>query len=124
MSNQTAFAEMKKAQDILAEAIDKSAKTNLEAVEKLMELNKQRFSEMGDFSNPSDFVSRQSAAFKDYVDFLSGHVEALTAIGNDSREQLTELSQEFAKGLDFSSFFPFADTGTTKTKAKSTAKSS
>ncbi len=124
MSNQTAFAEMKKAQEILAEAIDKSAKTNLEAVEKLMELNKQRFSEMGDLSNPSDFVSRQSAAFKDYVDFLSGHVEALTAIGNDSREQLTELSQEFAKGLDFSSFFPFADTGSSKTKAKSTAKSS
>ncbi len=123
MSNQTAFAEMKKAQEILAEAIDKSAKTNLEAVEKLMELNKQRFSEMGDLNNPSDFVSRQSAAFKEYVDFLSGHVEALTSIGNESREQLTELSQEFAKGLDFSSFFPFAETGTTKTKAKS-AKSS
>ena len=124
MSNQTAFTELKKAQDILAEAIDKSAKTNLEAVEKLLELNKQRLSDMGDISNPSDLVSRQSAAFKEYVDFVSGHVEALTAIGNESREQLTELSQEFAKGLDFSSFFPVAETGTTKTKSKASAKSS
>jgi hypothetical protein len=121
--NNTAFEEVKKAQNIVMEAIDKSARTNLEAGEKLMELNKQRFSNIGDFSNPGEYVTRQSEAFKEYAQQLSSHVEALTAIGNESREQLTELSQEFAKSLDFSSFFPFAE-APTKPKAKSTAKNS
>lgn len=123
MSNQAAFTEIKKAQDILADTIDKSARTNLEAVEKLLELNKQRLSDLGEVSSPSEYVSRQSAAFKEYVDFLSGHVEALTAIGQESREQLTGLSQEFAKGMDFSDLFPFADTGKAKSKSKASAKS-
>ena len=120
MSNQTAFEEFKKAQDILAEAIDKSAKTNLEAVEKLLEMNKQRFSDLGEISNPSEFASRQASAFKDYVDFLSNHVQSLNAIGTESREQLTGLSQEFAKGIDFSGFFPFGQEQSAKGKSKST----
>ena len=124
MNNQTAFAEAKKAQEILAEAIDKSARTNLEAVEKLLEMNKQRVSDFTETSsNPSEFVSRQSAAFKDYVDFVSSHVESLNAIGAESREQMTELSQDFAKGMDFSSFFPFSQQPT-KAKAKSGSKAS
>lgn len=119
MTNQTAFAEFRKAQDILGDAIEKSTKTNLEAVEKLLEINKQRFSDVGDLGNPGEFASRQASAFKDYVDFVSNHVQSLNAIGAESREQLTELSQTFAKGIDFSGFFPFGQEPS-KGKSKST----
>ncbi len=122
MNTPTAFTEMKKAQDILMEAIDKSARTNLESVQKLLELNKERMSGLGDVSNPSDLIARQSAAFKEYAEHLSAHMEALAAIGTESREQLTELGQEFAKTMDFSSMFGMAEP-TSKPKAKSTAKS-
>ncbi len=123
MSTQTAFTEFKKAQDILAEAIEKSAKTNLEAVEKLFEMNKQRLTDFSEAGNPSEVASRQASAFKDYVEFLSDHVQSLNAIGTESREQLTELSQEFAKGIDFSGFFPFGQETTTKGKSKSSKSS-
>ncbi|MEE4639629.1 MAG: phasin family protein [Wenzhouxiangella sp.] len=122
MNTPTAFTEMKKAQDILMEAIDKSARTNLESVQKLLELNKEGFSGLSEVSNPSDLIARQSAAFKDYAEHLTAHMEALAAIGTESREQLTELGQEFAKTMDLSSLFGMGET-TTKTKAKSTAKS-
>ena len=122
MNSTSAFAEMKKAQDILLEAIDKSAKTNLESVEKLLELNKQGLSGFTDVSNPSDLIARQSAAFKEYAEHLSAHMEALTAIGTESREQLMELGQEFAKGMDFSSFFGLGE-APAKPKPKSAAKS-
>ena len=121
MNTQTAFTEMKKAQDILMEAIDKSARTNLESIEKLLELNKDRMSSFSDVSNPSDLIARQSAVFKEYAEHLTAHMEALAAIGTESREQLTELGQEFAKGLDFSSLFSFGEVAA-KPKAK-TAKS-
>ena len=117
MNSNTAFAEMKKAQDILLEAIDKSAKTNLESVEKLMDLNRQRLSGFTDISNPSDLIARQSAAFKEYAEHLSAHMEALTAIGTESREQLMELGQEFAKGMDFTSLFGLAETSAKPKKA-------
>ncbi len=120
MNNPSAFHELKKAQDILMDAVDKTARTNLDAVEKLLELNKNRFTDLSDISNPGEFVSRQAAAVKDYMEFLSSHVEALTSIGHESREQLTELSQELAKEMDFTSFFPFAET-TTKNGTKSKA---
>ncbi|NBD94939.1 MAG: hypothetical protein GVY11_00480 [Gammaproteobacteria bacterium] len=123
MSKPTALDEMKKAQNILLEAVDKSTRTHLEAVEKLLEFNKQRFSNLSEANNPGEYVARQSEAFKEYAEHCTAHVKALTAIGNESREQLTELSQEFAKNLDFSSFFPFADTGTEKAKSKSGGKS-
>ena len=119
--NTNAFAEMKKAQDILLEAIDKSAKTNLESVEKLLELNKQRLTGFADISNPSDLIARQSAAFKEYAEHLAAHMEALTAIGTESREQLMELGQEFAKNMDFSSLFGLAE-APTKAKPRSTSK--
>ena len=122
MNSNSAFSEMKKAQDILFEAIDKAAKTNLESVEKLMELNKQGLSGMTDVSNPSDLIAKQSAAFKEYAEHLSAHMEALTAIGTESREQLMELGQEFAKSMDLSSMFGMADTAT-KPKARTAAKS-
>ena len=122
MSNTTALEELKKAQNIMMEAVDKSARTNLEAVEKMLELNKQRFSNLTEATNPGDYVARQSSAFKEYAEHLSAHIEALTAIGNESREQLTELSQEFAKGLDFTSFFPFGEAATAKPKGKTGAK--
>lgn len=120
MNTTSAFAEMKKAQDILLEAIDKAAKTNLESVEKLMALNKQGLSSFTDVSNPSDLIARQSAAFKAYAEHLSAHMEALTTIGNESREQLMELGQEFAKGVDISSLFGVAEA--TKAKPKPAAK--
>ncbi len=122
MNTPTAFTEMKKAQDILMEAIDKSARTNLESIEKLLELNKDRMSGLSDVSNPSDLIARQSAAFKEYAEHLSAHMEALAAIGTESREQLTELGQEFAKSMDFSSLFGVAET-TAKPKGKASAKS-
>lgn len=122
MNTPTAFTEMKKAQDILMEAIDKSARTNLESIEKLLELNKDRMSGLTDVSNPSDLIARQSAAFKEYAEHLTAHMEALAAIGTESREQLTELGQEFAKSMDFSSMFGMGET-TSKPKAKTSAKS-
>jgi len=123
MSNHKIFDEMKKAQNIWMETIDRSARVNLDTVEKLMELNKQRFSGAAETSSPSDFVAQQSAAFKDYAEAMSAHFEALTAIGSDSRDQLTELSQEFAKGIDFSSFFPVGESAA-KPRSKSSSKSS
>ena len=122
MNTPTAFTEMKKAQDILMEAIDKSARTNLESIEKLLELNKDRLSGLSDVSNPSDLVARQSAAFKEYAEHLSAHMEALAAIGTESREQLTELGQEFAKSMDFSSLFGMGETAS-KPKSKASTKS-
>ncbi|NDY94167.1 phasin family protein [Wenzhouxiangella limi] len=122
MNTPTAFTEMKKAQDILMEAIDKSARTNLESVQKLLELNKERMTGLSDVSNPSDLIARQSAAFKEYAEHLSAHMEALTAIGTESREQLTELGQEFAKTMDFSTMFGLAE-APSKPKAKTSAKS-
>ena len=122
MNTPTAFTEMKKAQDILMEAIDKSARTNLESIEKLLELNKDRMSGLSDVSNPSDLIARQSAAFKEYAEHLTAHMEALAAIGTESREQLTELGQEFAKSMDFSSMFGMGET-TSKPKAKASSKS-
>lgn len=121
MNTTTAFAEMKKAQDILLEAIDKSAKINLESVEKLLELNKQRLSGLTDFSNPSDLIARQSAAFKEYAEHVAAHMEALTSVGTESREQLMELGQEFAKSMDFSSFFGMAE-APSKARPKTAAK--
>lgn len=122
MNTTTAFTELKKAQDILLEAIDKSAKTNLDSVQKLMELNKQGLSGLTDVSNPGDLVSRQSAAFKEYAEHLSAHMEALTTIGNESREQLMALGQDFAKGMDFSSLFGLGETPA-KSKPRAAAKS-
>ncbi len=122
MNTTTAFAEMKKAQDILLEAIDKSAKTNLESVEKLMALNKAGLSGFTDVSNPSDLIAKQSAAFKEYAEHLAAHMEALTAIGTESREQLMELGQEFAKSMDFASLFGMAD-APAKAKPRTSAKS-
>ena len=36
-------------------------------------------------------MASQSSAFKDYAEAMSAHFENLTAIGTESREQLTEL---------------------------------
>lgn len=119
MNTQTAFAEMKKAQDIIMEAIDKSARTNLDAVQKLLEINKEGMSGLTEVQNPSDLIARQSAAFKDYAEHMTAHMEALAAIGAESREQLTELGQEFAKTMDFSSLFGMAEPAAKpKSKAK------
>jgi len=120
MNTPTAFAEMKKAQDIMMEAIDKSARTNLESVQKLLELNKEGMSGLTEVKNPSDLVARQSAAFKEYAEHMTAHMEALAAIGTESREQLTELGQEFAKTMDFSSIFGMIEAAP-KTKAKAKA---
>jgi len=105
MTNQTAFEDIKKAQEIFMEAIDKTTRANLASVEKMMELNKKRFSGVEDLSNPADFVAKQSTAFKEYAEEMNQQFETLTEIGNESREKLAELSQDFAKNLDFSSFF-------------------
>ncbi|MDT8438620.1 MAG: phasin family protein [Wenzhouxiangellaceae bacterium] len=118
MSNQIAFDEIKKAQEIIVDAIDRSARVNLAAVEKMLELNKQRFSNV-EFSNPADFFARQTTAVKEYAEQVNAQFEELASIGNESREQLTELSQEFAKNLDFASLFNFGQTASAaKPKAK------
>jgi hypothetical protein len=116
MSNKI-FEDVKKAQNIWMETLDKSARANLDAMEKMLELNKQRFSTTAELAGPSDFIASQSSAFKDYAELASAHLESLASIGTESREQLTELSQEFAKGMDFSSLFPFAESS----KARKTA---
>jgi endonuclease III-like uncharacterized protein len=123
MNTNSNFEEVKKAQQIVMEAIDKSARTNLETAEKLLEINKQRFNTLSEVTSPGDYFARQSSALKEYAEQMSAHVEALGAIGSDSREQLTELSQDFAKNLDFSAFFPFGEQPA-KTKTKSGAKNS
>lgn len=124
MTNKTAFDEIRKTQEIILDAIDRTARTNLASAEKLLELNRKRFSGAEDFSNPADLVSRQASAFKEYAEELNHQFEELATIGNESREQLTELGQEFAKNLDFSSFFNFAqpETRPQASKSKSTAK--
>ena len=123
MTTQTAFDEIRKAQEIIMDAIDKSARANLAATEKMLELNKQRFTTLNDVDSPADYRAKQSTAFKEYADELNQQFETLAAIGNESREQLTELGQEFARNMDFSSFFNFAQPEP-KSKAKKTASKS
>jgi phage-related minor tail protein len=123
MTTQTAFDEIRKAQEIIMDAIDKSARANLAATEKMLELNKQRFASLNDVDSPADYMAKQSTAFKEYADELNQQFETLAAIGNESREQLTELGQEFARNMDFSSFFNFAQPEP-KSKAKKTASKS
>jgi len=120
MNTNAIFEDFKKVQNILFESIDQSARANLEAAEKFLELNKQRVSSLTEVASPSEVIARQSDAFKDYAEALSAHIETLSGISTKSREQLTELSEGFAKDMDFSSFFPFAPaTGKTKSKAGS-----
>ncbi len=128
MSNKTtfdfdhpAFTEARKIQDIMVEAVEKTARKNLETSEKLLELNSKRFSNAQDFSNPSDYIARQSAAFKDYTEQLTAHFEALTDIGNESREALTEVGQKLAGSIDVSSMIPGVEPAS-KPKAKSGSK--
>ncbi|MFU8831408.1 MAG: phasin family protein [Wenzhouxiangella sp.] len=109
MSKNTVFEELKKAQNVLTDTINKSAQTNLETFEKLMEINRKSVSKADEASNPNDLITRQSAVFKEYAEQLGSHVETLTNIGLETREQLTEISSEFAKGLDFSAMFPISD---------------
>jgi len=116
MSNKI-FEDFKKAQNIWMDTIDRSARANLDTMEKMLEMNKQRFSASADVASPTDFVSSQSGIFKDYAEVASAHFEALTSIGSESRDQLTELSQEFTKGMDLSAFFPLGETGKTKKPA-------
>jgi hypothetical protein len=120
MTTQTAFDEIRKAQEIIMDAIDKSARANLAATEKMLELNRQRFAGLNDVDSPADYMAKQSTAFKEYADELNQQFETLAAIGNESREQLTELSQEFARNMDFASFFNFAQPEA-KSKAKKTS---
>jgi len=122
MTKQTAFEDITKAQQIILDAIDKTTRANLAAVEKMMDLNKQRFSSFGESSDPADLMTKQSTAFKAYAEEMNQQFETLTAIGNESREQLMELGQEFARNLKFPDFFeaPRAKGGS---KAKSGAKS-
>jgi len=122
MTNQTAFEDIKKAQEIFMETIEKTTRANLASAEKMMELNKKRFSSVENLSNPADFVASQSNAFKEYAEEMNQQFETLTEIGNESREKLTELSQDFAKNLDFSSFFT-APQAATKSQPKTTGKS-
>jgi hypothetical protein len=124
MSKDTVFAELKKAQDVITETIDKSARTNLETFEKLMEINKKSASNTDQAANPTDIFARQSAIFKEYAEQLGAHVEALTSIGLETREQLTEISQEFAKGLDFSAMFPMSDAAVSKSGKSATGSKS
>ena len=122
MNKQTAFEDINKAQQIIMDAIDKTTRANLAAVEKMMDLNKQRFSSLGKTSDPADFVANQTTAFKAYAEQMNEQFETLTEIGNESREKLTELGQDFAKSVDFSSFFT-APQSQTKSKGKTAAKS-
>ncbi|MGM0658980.1 MAG: phasin family protein [Pseudomonadota bacterium] len=122
MTNQTAFEDIKKAQEIFMEAIDKTTRANLASVEKMMELNKKRFSSLEDLSDPADFVAKQSTAFKEYAEEMNQQFETLTEIGNESREKLAELGQDFARNLDFSSFVA-APKNQPKSKGKTSAKS-
>ena len=123
MNQPTYLEEIKKVHHILFDAIDKSARAHLDTAEKLLAMNRQRLESLGNLSNPGDFVTDQTAAVKDYAEQLSAHFQALSTIGNESREQLTELSQEFAKGFDLSMFSPFGESQP-KTRAKSTTKNS
>ncbi|NCO19760.1 MAG: hypothetical protein GW900_06890, partial [Gammaproteobacteria bacterium] len=79
------------------------------------------FARLQDVSSPADFIARQSSAFKEYAEQVNQQFEELAAIGNESREKLTGLSQNFAKSMDFSKLFDFAPTAA-KPKAKPAAK--
>jgi len=122
MSKQTAFEDITKAQQIIMDAIDKTTRANLAAVEKMMDLNKQRFSSLGESSDPADFVAKQSTAFKEYAEEMNQQFETLAAIGNESREQLMALGQDFAKNLNFTSVFEVPQTKG-RSRSKSGAKS-
>lgn len=120
MTKQTAFEDITKAQQIIMDAIDKTTRANLASVEKLMDLNKQRFSSFGEVTDPAEFVADQSTVFKAYAEEMNQQFETLAAIGNESREKLTELGQDFAKNLNFSSVFePPKARAKSKTGAKS-----
>lgn len=123
MNQHSYIDDIKKAHDILMDAFDKSARAHLDTAEKVLAMNRQRIESMSKITNPGDFVTDQTSAARDYAEQFSAHIQALTAIGNESREQLTELSQEFAKGVDFSMFTPFGE-ASAKPKAKASSKSS
>ncbi len=120
-----AFAELQKAQSIFVDAIDKTARKNLEATEKMLELNRKRFESLQDVSDADDYAAKQTEAFKEYAEHMKAHVEALTSIGNESREQLTAAGTELAKSMDFSDLFPFGEAASkSKSKPKTASKSS
>lgn len=123
MTTQTAFDDIRKAQEIMMDAIEKSTRANLATAEKMLELNKQRFEELKDVNSPADYVAGQSTAFKEYADQINQQFETLAAIGNESREQLTELGQDFARNMDFTSFFDFAQPQPKSKARKTTSKS-
>jgi paraquat-inducible protein B len=108
MTSSPMFDEFRKAQEILAETIDKTARANMASVEKLFELNRASFARMQDITSPADFIARQSSVFKEYAEQVNQQFEELTAIGNESREQLTELGQAMTRNLDVTSLFDFA----------------
>lgn len=108
MSRTTAFEDFTKAQNIMIEAIEKSARANLATAEKMLESNRERFAELQGATSPAEYVARQSTAFKEAADEMNQQFEALVEIGNDSREQLIELGQNFARNMDFGSLFDFA----------------
>lgn len=121
MTNQTKFEEVRKAQEIMADAFEKTTRTQLASVEKLLDLNRKRLADSGDFSNPAEYFSRQANAFKEYAEQVNQQFEELATIGNDSREQLMELGQDFARNMDVSSLFSF-NQPTARGKAKTSAK--
>ena len=121
MTKQTAFEEFKKAQEIISGAIEKSTRANLASVEKLLEINKQSLGQIQSVGSPADFFASQTTAFKQYAEQVNQQFEQLSAIGAESREQLTGLSQEFAKNMDFGSMFNFGQAAA-PTKTKSTTK--
>lgn len=121
MNNQTTFEEVRKAQEILADAFEKTTRTQLASVEKLLELNRKRLADAGDLSNPAEYFSRQTSAFKEYAEQVNQQFEELAGIGNESRDQLIELSQEFARNMDFSGLFN-VNQAPARGKSKTTAK--
>ena len=107
MSNATAFEDFKKFQQVIVDAVDKSARINMATIEKLLEMNKESFGQIGEVTSPADLFSRQTTTMKEYAEQINHHIEELAAVGTASREQLTELGQDFARNLDFSDLFKF-----------------
>ena len=123
MSTTPMFEEFRKAQEILAQTVEKTARANLASVEKMMELNRTGFAGMQEAEGPADFIARQSGVLRQYGEEFGRQFEELSAIGTESREQLLELGQAMIRNVDLSGWFDLAPTAAAgKTKSKPSSK--
>lgn len=108
MSTTPMFEEFRKAQEILAETVEKAVRANLASAEKMLEINKSALAKLQEAEGPADFIARQSGVVREIGEAVGEQFEAWSAIGNESRDRLLELGQAMVRNVDFTGMFDVA----------------